>query len=209
MAKKALCVGINTYSAGQQNGHTSDLKGCVNDANAWGNLLKGHFDFSAADIDLVLEQDATKKRMVEGLKNLLHGTAAGDQLVYTFSGHGTYRAAKSNNQLDYDQAQCPADFPENLLLDNELRELFYNLPAGVQLTVISDSCYSGSVTRKGQEEMNNVRLFESHLQADEVDPLAPLSGPQLPRHLPPSLFGGDELNEVEFNSAYELSLIHI
>ena len=36
---------------------------------------------------------------------------------------------------------------KNLIVDDELRAAFADLPAGVRLTVVSDSCFSGSVTR--------------------------------------------------------------
>ena len=38
MARKALCVGINDYP-----GNESDLRGCVNDARAWAELLVERF----------------------------------------------------------------------------------------------------------------------------------------------------------------------
>ena len=34
MSKKALCIGINNYR-----GVSNDLRGCVNDAQDWSNLL--------------------------------------------------------------------------------------------------------------------------------------------------------------------------
>ncbi len=201
MTKKALCVGINTYSPNYGNVQSGNLKGCVNDANAWGTLLKNHFNFPESDINLVLEQEATKANIVSGLKALLAGAKPGDALVYTFSGHGTYLASKSERQLDYDQAQCPFDYKENFLVDKELRELFYNLPREVSVTVISDSCYSGSVTRKGKEEIENEneRFYLNRSGSAQSDPLAPLDGIQLARHLPPSRFGGMELDEMEFS----------
>ena len=42
---------------------------------------------------------------------------------------------------------CPYDTEDNLIVDDELRGLFDNLAQGVRLIVISDSCFSGSVTR--------------------------------------------------------------
>ena len=42
---------------------------------------------------------------------------------------------------------CPYDVGDEVLRDDELRELFSDLPKGVHLTVISDSCFSGTVTR--------------------------------------------------------------
>ena len=42
---------------------------------------------------------------------------------------------------------CPYDMKKNLIVDDELRVRFAKIPSGVHLTVISDSCFSGSVTR--------------------------------------------------------------
>ena len=44
----------------------------------------------------------------------------------------------------------PVGLQTNLLVDDELRELFDGLPTGVRLTVVSDSCHSGSVTRAAE-----------------------------------------------------------
>lgn len=142
MAKKAFCVGINDYPY-----DGSDLNGCVNDAMAWAELLQNHFDFPSSDVKLITDMDATKKNMMEGLKNLLTGTVEGDVLVFTNSSHGTYVIDDSGDEERYDEALCPYDVADNLIIDDELRELFLNIPQGVQLTVISDSCHSGTVTR--------------------------------------------------------------
>ena len=84
MAKKAFCVGINDYP---QEG--MDLRGFVNDANALATLLNEHYDFPKADITVVLDQEATYKAMIAGLKSLLAGASAGDVLVFTNASHGT------------------------------------------------------------------------------------------------------------------------
>lgn len=143
MAKKALCVGINNYP-GTQN----DLNGCVNDAHAWADLLATHYDFPRSDVRLLLDEQAAKASIMAGLKNLLAGARAGDVLVFTNSSHGTYVLDADDDEPDhYDEALVPYDFRQNLILDDELRGLFAELPAGVRLTIISDSCHSGSVTR--------------------------------------------------------------
>jgi hypothetical protein len=69
-------------------------------------------------------------------------------LVFTNSSHGTYVADTSGDEPTYDEAICPYDCEANLIVDDELRELFAaSLPKNVRLTVISDSCFSGTVTR--------------------------------------------------------------
>lgn len=148
MSKKALCVGINDYPY-----DGSDLNGCVNDATAWADLLTAHYDFPSTDVKLLLDAQATKANVIEGLKTLLVGAKSGDVLVYTNSSHGTYVADTSGDEPKYDEAICPYDCSDNLIVDDELRELFASsLPKGVGLTIISDSCFSGTVTRVAVSE---------------------------------------------------------
>lgn len=142
MKRKALCVGINDYPF-----EGSDLNGCVNDAKGWAELLREHYGFAPADVRLLLDTEATKANIVAGLRDLLAGAAAGDVLVFTNSSHGTYLADTQGDEERYDEAICPYDCVTNVLVDDELRELFAQLPPGVHLTVISDSCFSGTVTR--------------------------------------------------------------
>jgi hypothetical protein len=143
MTKKALCVGINDYPY-----DGSDLNGCVNDARAWADLLVSHYDFPSANVKLLFDSQATKANVLAGLKALLAGAKAGDVLVFTNSSHGTYQPDTSGDEPKYDEALCPYDCGENLIVDDELRGVFkMELPKDVHLTVISDSCFSGSVTR--------------------------------------------------------------
>src|SRR5687768_3917825 len=157
MTKKALCVGINDYPLGEDN----DLKGCVNDAKDWSNLLRNHYDFT--DVKQLLDSEATKANILSGLKNLLAGASDGDVLVFTNASHGTYLADEDKDEPKFDEAICPHDTDSNLLVDDELRELFLNIPKGVRLTVISDSCHSGSVTRVKVNEYRRNRQLDPKL----------------------------------------------
>lgn len=167
MTKKALCVGINDYPYGESN----DLRGCVNDANDWSNLLRNHFDFT--DVKQLLNKDATKSNILAGLKDLLTNASDGDVLVFTNASHGTYLADSNGDEPKFDEAICPYDTDSNLLIDDELRDLFLNIPKGVRLTVISDSCHSGSVTRvKVNEYRRNRQLNPQLLGNPELSPEA-------------------------------------
>ncbi len=140
--KQALCVGINDYPV-----RGADLKGCVNDAKAWASILVERFGFEADNVAVLLDKQATKQRILSELDRLIATAKDGDVLVFTNSSHGTYVAEASGDESRYDEAICPYDMKQNLIVDDELRERFAKLPAGVRLTVISDSCFSGSVTR--------------------------------------------------------------
>jgi hypothetical protein len=172
MTKKALCVGINDYPFGDEN----DLQGCVNDANDWASLLKNHFAFT--EVKQLLNGDATKVNILAGLKGLLDGAVAGDVLVFTNASHGTYLADTDGDEDKFDEAICPVDTDaDTLLVDDELRKLFKNIPDGVRLTVISDSCHSGSVTRVMVNEYRRNR------------------------QLNPRVFGGKELSPNDLRTA--------
>ena len=147
MKKKALCAGINDYP-----GEGSDLNGCVNDAKAWAELLIDKYGFPSTDVKVLLDSQATKSAILNGLKQLLARSKPGDVLVFSNSSHGTYLTDMDGDEPAYDEALCPYDCDINLIVDDELRELFLGLPEGVSLTIISDSCHSGTVTRAALNE---------------------------------------------------------
>ena len=91
MARKALCIGINNYP-----GTHMDLQGCVNDAQDWTDVLQSRgFVISA-----LLDQQATKAAMMSAMRDLINNAVAGDSLVITFSGHGTYQPDKDGDEVD-------------------------------------------------------------------------------------------------------------
>jgi hypothetical protein len=168
MAKRALCVGINDYPI-----DGADLRGCVNDANQWATLLVDHFDVPSGDVRVVLDADATKANILAGLKGLLAGAGHGDVLVFTNSSHGSQIPDTSGDEPTYDEVLCPYDVRDTTISDDELRELVGDLADGVHLTVISDSCHSGTVTRA--------------LVADNIPGLSPPDDRRV-RFLHPALF---------------------
>ena len=176
MTRKALCVGINDYP-----GEGNDLNGCINDANDWAGLLIEHFDFPESGVKVVLDSEATKANMVAGIEELISGAQAGDVLVFTNSSHGSYVAERGGDEPRYDEILCPYDVAENVLRDDELRRLFAGLPEGVALTVISDSCFSGTVTRAA--------------------PMREVPDERRVRFLNPRVLGGEELPPEELNRA--------
>ena len=136
---KAICVGIN-YP-----GTPAELYGCVNDANDWESLLSG----AGYEVVKLLDGDATKANIMTALQVAASSTKRGHRLVFTYSGHGTWRPDKDGDEIDRrDEALCPIDFAEDrLIIDDELQEVFSMLPLGAGGLVISDSCHSGTLSR--------------------------------------------------------------
>ena len=83
---------------------------------------------------------------------LMKDAAPGDRLVFHFSGHGSYTADVDGDENDgADELICLYDMdwdkPDSYLLDDELRAWTAEVPEGVHLSVILDSCHSGTGTR--------------------------------------------------------------
>ncbi len=135
--KYALCVGINDYP-----GTGNDLQGCVNDSHLWAQLLSeaGH------DVLRLTDGEATKQAILQALTTIVKNARYGDRVVFTYSGHGSWVPDVSGDELDRrDEVLVPANL--QYILDDELDAIFSHRTYGVRIVTISDSCYSGTVTR--------------------------------------------------------------
>jgi len=137
--RRALCIGIDQYPGG------SALSGCVADARLWARTLGG-LGFEA---QLRTDAQATRDGILDTLGDFIRAAAAGDVLVFQYSGHGTQLPdLDGDEQDDQDEALCPIDYETGaFVLDDDLRALFRQLPAGASLTCFMDCCHSGSITR--------------------------------------------------------------
>ncbi|MCK6561007.1 caspase family protein [candidate division KSB1 bacterium] len=140
MAKHALCIGINNYP-----GTSSDLNGCVNDANDWAKeLTKRGFA-----VTKLLDKQATGKAMRAAIQTTVGKAKFGDLIVVQYSGHGSFVPDENGDEPDgTDECLCPYDIGRNgPITDDELFDLFSERPRGVKILMISDSCHSGTVAR--------------------------------------------------------------
>ena len=154
MTSKALCVGINKFKNFPRNG----LNGCVNDVKDMAALLTDYFGLTRRDIITLTDSDATKAKIITHLQTLVRDAQAGkvNHLVFSLSSHGTQTPDVSGDEPDkYDEAFCPYDLaiagdhwdPEHIILDDELHDLFTQLPRNVLLEVYLDTCHSGTGLR--------------------------------------------------------------
>lgn len=164
MAKKALLVGINQYES------VSNLRGCVNDVTNLSVLLSKYRGFTADEIRVLTDADATKQAIEKRLEWLAADAAPGDYLLFHFSGHGSAvldRNADENDGLD--EILCPydMDWDGTFITDDQLKAQL-QVPDGVQIEAILDCCHSGS---EGEALI--------------VDPAVQVAPNQRPRYLAP------------------------
>lgn len=140
--KRSLHIGINDYP-----GVGSDLSGCVNDAMDWSKALYAR---GFADQVTLLDKEATKKAMRDAIEKIVQQTGSKDIAVITYSGHGTWVPDDDGDEADgRDEALCPWDIGTTgeVLVDDELFEIFSARHFSARIIFISDSCHSGTVSR--------------------------------------------------------------
>lgn len=136
----ALLVGINNYP-------TAPLEACVSDTERWAAAL-GKLGF--AETTRLINDEATRAKILEALRKMVREAESGDVMVFQFAGHGTQLPDLDGDEDGdgQDEALCPYDFDTgNFLIDDDIKEVFAGLPAGVNLTCFIDCCHSGTITR--------------------------------------------------------------
>jgi hypothetical protein len=136
----ALLIGINYFNSQYQ------LNGCINDANDMKNYL---INKNFTNIKLLTDDNSTNKptksNIIDELIKILINSKAGDTVVVTYSGHGSYCLDENNDELrGYDQTIISCDL--KAIKDDELKSIICKyLKKDVTLCCLFDSCYSGSV----------------------------------------------------------------
>jgi hypothetical protein len=144
VTKKAVLVGVNAYQP-----PIRPLKGCINDVLQLGDVLQRHYAFAEGDMKLLLNGDATRQRILDGLDWLVEGAQPDDVLVFHYSGHGSQVDDDSGDEWECrDEILVPYDHRwDQPLRDDHLKDRFDKVPLGTNLTIISDSCHSGTVNK--------------------------------------------------------------
>ena len=163
--RRALLVGIDDYGASRpssRDGASHDdasgarpadrgwrnLAGAANDGRAMRDLLVHRYGFAADQVELLLDQRATRAAILAALDRLIARSGPGDVLVFHFSGHGSQVVNSRSDEADKrDETLVPADVRRGArdIRDKELRRrLFKALERGAHPTVILDTCHSGS-----------------------------------------------------------------
>ena len=138
--KFALCIGLNDYP-----GTSSDLSGCVNDANDWADALTDR----GFEVSKLLDRHATGAAIRAGMQEVIGRADRGDLVVITYSGHGSFVPDDDGDEPDgTDECLCPYDITsQGAITDDDLFDIYSEKASGVRLLMISDSCHSGTVTR--------------------------------------------------------------
>ena len=142
--KKAILIGINYINTPYQ------LYGCINDTINIKDFLQNKFNYNIFNI---LTDNTNKKpnklNIINELTNLLVNSNNGDNIFFLYSGHGTCTIDLNNDEIDgQDEMIVPLDATDtkSCISDDEINNIIIKyLKVGVNLFMMFDSCFSGTV----------------------------------------------------------------
>jgi metacaspase-1 len=142
--QKALLVGINTYRP-----PITPLYGCINDVGQIRHVLQECYGFQPSNVHILPDSNATREAILNGIEWLTAGAGPGDVLVFHYSGHGSQVDDDDGDEWECrDEILVPYDHDwSNPLRDDDLKRRFDRLPLEANLTIISDSCHSGTINK--------------------------------------------------------------
>jgi hypothetical protein len=148
----SLHIGLNHVDPKAYSGWDGALRGCINDATD----LRALAEKLGYTPSTLIDDQATAAGVTAALQHAASELKGGDALLLTYSGHGgqvpdtngdeaTADAGEIGERADtYDETWVLYD---RMLVDDELYAVLGGFAPGVRVTVLSDSCHSGTVTR--------------------------------------------------------------
>lgn len=168
MSKYALCIGIN-YP-----GTDAALAGCVNDALALRDFLVQECTFPHDNVTVLrddrgeADEMPTRANIVAHIRSMFAKAVPGDKVFLSFSGHGgqtLFARHRQRTESDgKDEFLFPCDYETaGVLLDHHLQGMVAHLiQPGVQLTILTDACHSGTAWDFAHNmSVHNFRLHSS------------------------------------------------
>lgn len=148
--RRALLIGIGQYLHPRM----TPLRGSLNDVEAMSTVLRERFGFPPENITILRNEQATRDGILAALAALVTSTQTDDIVVISYHGHGSQMTARASDEPDaLDETLVPYDSgrgsEENRdITDDELHSFLLQLrQITAHLTLIFDSCHSGSITR--------------------------------------------------------------
>lgn len=136
-----LHIGINTVDPRYYQGWDGKLNACESDAKDMLALSK-KLGYKSKTL---LTKQATSANVIKHLMAAAKVLQPGDSLLLTYSGHGGQ--IPDTNGDEEDRKDETWVLHDRMLIDDELYNIFGKFKAGVRITMLSDSCHSGTVSR--------------------------------------------------------------
>ena len=139
----ALVIGNNEYE------YLPQLKTAVNDASVVSTILKNKYNFK----EVVLLTDATRKEILSELYKFKNKLSFKDNFLIYYAGHGDIDRQLGEGYWQPVNAEpnLPIEWIENKTITSIISSM-----KSKHILVISDSCYSGLLTRGGNQQLGEI-----------------------------------------------------
>ncbi|PFB76795.1 caspase family protein [Bacillus thuringiensis] len=146
----SLHIGLNSVDPQHYAGWNGELVSCEEDAKDMEAIATSlHYEHTSK----LLTTNATIDNVVKEIKNAASSLESGDIFFLTYSGHGAQIPDQGNEETDgFDETWCLYD---GQFLDDELYSLWSLFKEDVRVVVLSDSCFSGTITRARYYDIND------------------------------------------------------
>jgi hypothetical protein len=147
----SLHVGLNKVDPTHYDGWDGALAACEFDAND----MKKIAESCGFESTILLTQEATAEVVTAAIEGAAAELDAGDFFFITYSGHGG-QVPDGNDEDEEDRTDETWVLYDRQLVDDELYALWAKFKPGVRIFLLSDSCHSGSVAKKIEDEVPDV-----------------------------------------------------
>lgn len=131
-----LGVGIDAYRAWPA------LNNAKNDVVGFSSLMKSKFGFD--NVQLLLDTAATRKNIINGIRNFLKTAGPNDNIIIYLSGHGNEDQLADGGYYFIPQ-EADADDVSSAVNSSDIIDNFKKIKAKRCLLIV-DACYSGMIT---------------------------------------------------------------
>jgi hypothetical protein len=159
----SLHIGLNRVDPAHYNGWDGALNACEFDANDMQAIAQR----AGYESTLLINEQATADAVIAAIEQAAAELGEGDSFLVSYSGHGG-QVPDGNDEREQDRSDETWVTYDRQLVDDELYALWAKFAPGVRVFVLSDSCHSGTVTKKIDADVPDpVRTRES---ADSQSP---------------------------------------
>lgn len=147
----SLHVGLNTVDPSHYDGWDGALSACEFDANDMQSIAESR----GFETNILLTKNASADAVTAAIESAAGQLDSGDFFFNTYSGHGG-QVPDKNDEEEEDRSDETWVLYDRQLVDDELYALWAKFKPGVRIFVLSDSCHSGSVTKKIDDDVPDV-----------------------------------------------------
>ena len=154
----ALIIGINNYK------NLTRLTTAVNDTETVAGVLKDDYGFETT---LILNEQATRDNIMKELNALRKKLTSKDRLLIYYAGHGDYN--KETDTAYWMPVDAERDDNTNWIESKSISDQL-KLISARHILVVSDSCYSGTLTRAAMANLSGNDTRSNYLRKLDEKP---------------------------------------